>query len=154
MNEIDLGYYYSILHLCDRVADKLERFGIDEDLWFSDEDMRDLVYTSIEQVGEKANKVRESAERDFPGIPWNQVIGLRNILVHDYDNVSPDIVWDVVSNDLPELRRALLSNKQVADFYLAEESDASVGRLEGNRVDALADAMGDYLPDPGRRRRR
>lgn len=40
----------------------------------------------------------------MPDIPWREIVGLRNILVHDYESVDLDILWDVVENELPSLR--------------------------------------------------
>jgi uncharacterized protein with HEPN domain len=38
-----------------------------------------------------------------PGIPWKDIIGMRNILAHQYDKVDSAVVWDAVSQDIPEL---------------------------------------------------
>jgi len=39
----------------------------------------------------------------YPGIPWKDIIGMRNILAHQYDKVDSAVVWDAVSQDIPEL---------------------------------------------------
>ncbi len=44
-----------------------------------------------------------------PGIPWNDVVGMRNKLIHGYDQVDPGILWDTVTDDLPHLIRELES---------------------------------------------
>jgi uncharacterized protein with HEPN domain len=49
---------------------------------------------------------RTTRER-FPDIPWPEVVGLRNRLIHGYDNVDFDILWDIVSDDLPPLMKEL-----------------------------------------------
>lgn len=61
----------------------------------------------IEVIGEAASKVSASTRESAPEIPWHQVIGMRNRLVHGYASVDHDIVWDVVSADLPALTGAL-----------------------------------------------
>ena len=55
MNFRQLGLYYSILHHADRILSKVRRFSVDEGVWFSDADIRDMIYTSVEQVGERAS---------------------------------------------------------------------------------------------------
>jgi len=61
----------------------------------------------IEVIGEAASKVSASTRESAPEIPWHQVVGMRNRLVHGYASVDHDIVWDVVSADLPALTGAL-----------------------------------------------
>jgi uncharacterized protein with HEPN domain len=57
----------------------------------------------IEVLGEAASKVSEATRSEAPTIPWRGIIGMRNRLVHGYAAVDHDIVWDVVTRDLPAL---------------------------------------------------
>jgi uncharacterized protein with HEPN domain len=57
----------------------------------------------IEVVGEAANKVSDSTKARAKEIPWREIIGMRNRLIHGYASVDHDIVWDVVSGDLVEI---------------------------------------------------
>lgn len=57
----------------------------------------------IEVLGEAASKVSEATRDEAPTIPWRGIIGMRNRLVHGYAAVDHDIVWDVVTRDLPAL---------------------------------------------------
>ncbi len=61
----------------------------------------------IEVIGEAASKVSAETKANTPEIPWREIIGMRNRLVHGYASVDHDIVWDVVSGDLPEVIDAL-----------------------------------------------
>ena len=56
-------------------------------------------------VGEAASGLDESIRDNAPAVPWSDIIGMRNILIHEYDRVDVDIVWEVVQNHLPELRK-------------------------------------------------
>ena len=58
---------------------------------------------SIEIVGEAAAHVSEKCLRDFPQIPWRDIIGMRNRLIHGYYDIDLDIVWKTVIEDLPPL---------------------------------------------------
>jgi len=66
----------------------------------------------LEIIGEAAVRVSEEARKRDLTIPWEAVRSMRNRLIHGYDDVDFDIVWDVVQKDLPELipklRRMLL----------------------------------------------
>ena len=57
----------------------------------------------VEIVGEAATRVSEEGQQRFASIPWPQVRGLRNRLVHGYDTVDLDILWDIIQDDLPPL---------------------------------------------------
>jgi uncharacterized protein with HEPN domain len=57
----------------------------------------------LEIVGEAASRVPVSERAQYSGIPWMQIVGLRNRLIHGYDNVDFDILWEIVSQDLPLL---------------------------------------------------
>ncbi len=57
----------------------------------------------LEIVGEAAGRVAGSTREAYPQIPWQQIIGLRNRLIHGYDEVDLDVLWEIISRDLPEL---------------------------------------------------
>jgi uncharacterized protein with HEPN domain len=57
----------------------------------------------LEVVGEAASRVPAPERAAYPGIPWPQIVGLRNRLIHGYDNVDFDILWQIVTQDLPAL---------------------------------------------------
>jgi len=57
----------------------------------------------VEIVGEAASRVPVDIQQGHPPIPWPQIIGMRNRLVHGYDIVDYDIVWSTVTQDLPLL---------------------------------------------------
>lgn len=61
----------------------------------------------IEIIGEAANGVSKETQAKHPSIPWAQVVGMRNRLVHGYDFVDLDILWQTVHQDLPPLIAAL-----------------------------------------------
>lgn len=61
----------------------------------------------LEILGEAANRVPLEQQSAHPGIPWRRLIGLRNRLIHDYDRVDLDILWEIVTRDLPPLVEAL-----------------------------------------------
>ena len=58
---------------------------------------------SIEIVGEAASRVTESSRQDLPQIPWDQIIGMRNRLVHAYFDINLDILWTTAQEDLSKL---------------------------------------------------
>jgi uncharacterized protein with HEPN domain len=61
----------------------------------------------LEIVGEAAGRVPAEERARHPNIPWPEIVGLRNRLIHGYDSVDFDILWRIVSDDLPPLIAAL-----------------------------------------------
>jgi len=57
----------------------------------------------IEIIGEAASRVPEEIQTKYPSLPWLQMIGARNRLIHGYDSVDFDILWVIVTKDLPQL---------------------------------------------------
>lgn len=57
----------------------------------------------LEIVGEAAKSVSDEARQGLPKIPWRQIAGTRDRLIHGYFDVDLDIVWAIVKNDLPDL---------------------------------------------------
>ena len=63
---------------------------------------------NLMQIGELAKKsLSDAVKAQFPTIPWQQIYGLRNRIVHGYDGVNLQIVWDTVAEDIPTLDRQL-----------------------------------------------
>jgi uncharacterized protein with HEPN domain len=61
----------------------------------------------LEILGEAANRVPREEQSRYPHIPWPQLISLRNRLIHGYDQVDFDILWQILTEDLPPLVAAL-----------------------------------------------
>jgi uncharacterized protein with HEPN domain len=57
----------------------------------------------LEIIGEAANRVPDEVQEKHPQLPWLQMIGARNRLIHGYDSVDFDILWNIVREDLPIL---------------------------------------------------
>ena len=69
----------------------------------------------IEIVGEAAARVSEAGQASFPSIPWRQVVGMRNRLIHGYDAIDCDVLWDTIRDDLPPLIERLQAAMETLD---------------------------------------
>ena len=72
-----------------------------------DEKLALSIIRLLEIVGEAANQVSEDYKTKHSNIPWRNMIGLRNRLIHGYFDVDLDIVWDTVKSDLPPVVKQL-----------------------------------------------
>ena len=61
----------------------------------------------LEILGEAANRVPDEVRAKHPDIPWSQLVGLRNRLIHAYDDIDLEILWEIVTQDLPPLAATL-----------------------------------------------
>ena len=70
----------------------------------------------VEIIGEAAYRISESSRNKFPDIPWADVIGMRNRLVHAYFDINLDVLWQTLVGDMPllipQLERALSSRSR------------------------------------------
>ncbi|NIA20968.1 MAG: DUF86 domain-containing protein [Anaerolineaceae bacterium] len=61
----------------------------------------------LEIIGEAAGRISMGFQQKHGAIPWSQIVSLRNRLIHGYDSVDMDILWEILSRDLPTLIEAL-----------------------------------------------
>lgn len=61
----------------------------------------------LQIIGEATNSLSTDLLNQYSEVPWAQVVAFRNIVVHEYFRVSPNLVWEVVQNNLPSLKTVL-----------------------------------------------
>jgi uncharacterized protein with HEPN domain len=77
--------------------------GKSRDEFPRDTQLQDAVIRRLAIMGEAARRVSDAAREAIPGLPWRQMVGMRNIVIHEYDDVDLSVVWDAVARDLPPL---------------------------------------------------
>lgn len=75
----------------------------------ANETLRRAFVRSLEVIGEAAKKVPEEFRGQYQAVEWRAMSGMRDRLIHDYFGVDYELVWDVVQNRIPELRRQIAS---------------------------------------------
>lgn len=85
--------------------------GMDYDTFVKQEVILEACIFNLSQLGELAGKIDNEYRAVHREIPWSQIYGLKNRIVHDYEGVNFMLVWEIICNDLQELREMLVSIK-------------------------------------------
>lgn len=115
-------------HITDRIV-RIERAtsGVDLAGFLGNEDLQAAIERYIEVIGEAAGKLSQQTRDLAPDVPWSQVIGARNVIVHGYADVEPDRIWGIVKSHLPSLRTAVGRLQQ-----LISEKDGEKPQRQGH----------------------
>lgn len=70
--------------------------------------LQDMVVRRIEIIGEAVKNLPDDLKIEHPEIPWRDIAGLRDIVVHQYFGLDLGLIWDVVKKDIPELKPKIL----------------------------------------------
>jgi uncharacterized protein with HEPN domain len=105
INERDLVL---INHILD-AANAIEAFTSGMSLVdFVEDDLTgSAVVKKLEIIGEAATKLSETSRNELSIIPWKDIVGMRNILIHDYIGIDYEIVWNTIDSYLPKLKTVL-----------------------------------------------
>lgn len=92
-----------LTHILEAI-EKIQRYTADGREEFSgDSRTQDTVLRNFEIIGEATKRLSQETRDKQPDIPWKQIAGFRDVLIHDYMGVDLDEVWNVVENSIPPL---------------------------------------------------
>ena len=87
---------------------RVQGFPIPErEAFFSTDYLQDAVIRNLEIIGEATKRLSDNYRNEHPGIPWRQIAGMRDVLIHAYDQVDLEEVWITLNEQLPELMVAI-----------------------------------------------
>jgi uncharacterized protein with HEPN domain len=100
-----LGDKARLQHIYDAILEiELYTQNIEIDDFLNNSMMRFACIKQIEIIGEASNHISEELKDSFEDIEWRKIVGLRNILVHEYFGIINRIVWGILQNDIPDLK--------------------------------------------------
>jgi uncharacterized protein with HEPN domain len=95
----DEGYLPDILIEAQKLVTRFT--DVSREDFYTNEEKQYSVFWSITVMGEAAGKISPEFRASHPEIPWREMIGIRNILVHNYARIDLDIVWGVITYSAP-----------------------------------------------------
>lgn len=97
----DLQFLLDMLQSADLIMIYMAQCSKDE--FVENIQLQDSVIRRLLVIAEAARRVSEPTRQTLPNVSWQEINGMRNRLVHDYDDVNLNIVWDVVQSEIPTL---------------------------------------------------
>ena len=95
----DKAVLLDIFHAMERII--LYTSKLEYSDFLSDIKTQDAVIRNIEILGEAAKLLSDEMKNELPDIPWKDISGTRDVLIHDYFGVNLDIVWNIARNEIP-----------------------------------------------------
>jgi len=100
-----LGDKVRLQHILDSIQE-IESYldDIDFEDFIENSMMRFACIKQMEIIGEATNHVTEEVKAEFSEVEWGQIIGMRNVFVHEYFGVDTNLVWEIIKRDIPILK--------------------------------------------------
>lgn len=95
-----------ILKECDYLGKESLENNYDD--FINDERLSKAICRSLEIIGEASTKINPDLKQTYPLISWREMSDLRNRIIHHYFGIDYDIVWDVVINEIPVLKKHII----------------------------------------------
>ena len=87
-----------------RFAQKVLRYtqNLDQAAFINNEPYYDATLRNLELIGEAATNIPENIKTNHPEIPWRQIIATRNRIIHGYLGIDNDIIWSIITDEIPD----------------------------------------------------
>lgn len=119
MLSLDLQRIAHIREYCINIQDALTRFGASFEQFKNDLAFQQSVAFCVLQIGELCGGLSEEYRKKTVGeIQWNAIRGLRNIVAHAYSSIKLDVLWDIVTSDIPALKQ--FCDRQLSETELSD----------------------------------
>jgi len=103
-----LGDEIRLRHILDAIEEiEVYLSKVDFQSFLQDSMIRFACIKQMEIIGEASNHISEKLKSEFTNIEWAQIIGMRNVFIHEYFGIDSSVVWEIIKNDIPELKNRI-----------------------------------------------
>jgi uncharacterized protein with HEPN domain len=95
-------YVNDILESIKRIEDYTTDLSYDD--FIKNDLVRDAVLRNLEVIGEAAKSIPDGVRKEYSDVPWKRIIGLRNIVIHEYFGVDFENIWKIITENIPETK--------------------------------------------------
>lgn len=136
-----------ILLETDEIESRKQDFNIDEKGWYASRALRDLILMPLVQIGELTTHFKNDEHLElFPSVPWREIKGFRNVVVHGYGQIDLDIAWRSATESVAELRGALLADGEIYERYMAEHKQMTHDENGNLDLEQIIQSLPDMRP--------
>ena len=105
MRKDDLAYIDHIISCIKKIKKYMK--GLTKSQFKESELIQDAVIRNIEIIGEATKNISMEFRKDYSNVPWKEIAGMRDKLIHHYMGVDIDVIWTTVKQDIPSLEKEL-----------------------------------------------
>lgn len=105
MSQSTLEYLDHILEEADYLIKTSDQLSYNE--FVNDPTLTRAFIRSLEIIGEAVKKIPKEFRQKYPSVTWKDMAGMRDVLIHRYSHVDLELVWDVIQDDIPKLKKQI-----------------------------------------------
>ena len=100
-----LGDKARLEHILDAILEIEKYLSVSNfDAFMENSMMRFASIKQMEIIGEASNHLSDEIKKEFANVQWDQIIGMRNVFVHEYFGIDSNLAWEIIKKDLPDLK--------------------------------------------------
>jgi uncharacterized protein with HEPN domain len=103
-----LGDKIRLQHILDAI-EEIQKYIVAADLniFLENSMMRFACIKQMEISGEASNHLSAELKSNFSNVEWTQIVGMRNVFTHEYFGIDTNLVWEIIKDDIPELKQKI-----------------------------------------------
>ena len=101
----ELGDKIRLRHILDAIEEiQMYLASVDFSVFIENSMMRFACIKQMEIIGEASNHLSVELKSKYSDVKWFQIVGMRNVFAHEYFGIDSSLVWEIIKNDIPELK--------------------------------------------------
>jgi len=142
----ELGDEIRLRHILDAIEEiEVYLSKVDFQSFLQDSMIRFACIKQMEIIGEASNHITEKLKSEFTNIEWAQIIGMRNVFIHEYFGIDSSVVWGIIKKDIPELKEKIkIIQFNQTSLLLNSKLFRSLSFIHNNKLKVIAKTENSY----------